>query len=318
MRASTWIGVLLALLASLLLARLTDLRHALSLLPALGLSLSWLVLPYVAATTACALPWALLLPRASRPRWLEVISTRFASAAVNVVIPSGLAGEPVRLGAVDPAHRAAAGEALVWDRALYFVASGLFVFIIALGTVTGGRAFTLGAIGAGAAYLLAAGVLAGATRVMALRRLSWRLLAWFGRRRVRPEGQVLALMPTARVAAAGLSLHFLARILLALELWVGAWLLGIDLGFAEWLFVAGAVTLTNVAMPVVPGQVGVQEAALAGALLALGHDPSAGLALGLMVRLRQLVSVPLGLALVAWPLRRDRDRGSTPAALRAR
>jgi uncharacterized membrane protein YbhN (UPF0104 family) len=72
------------------------------------------------------------------------------------------------------------------------------------------------------------------------------------------------------------------------------------------------MALSAAAVPVVPGQIGVQEAALTGALVVLGVPPSTGLALALLLRARQLLFVPVGLALATSALTAHRDDPDAP------
>lgn len=305
-RAYVWkgLGWGLALAATVGLVRQVSIAQAFASVRGVGFAFLWLLLPYALATTLYALPWGLLLGRRSRPSWSAVIGTRFAAAAVNVVLPSGVFGEPVRLRAVPPGRRAQAGEALVWDRAFYLAASGVFAALVARAGACR-QAFGRASWGAALGFVAGAVGLAATLRFEPLRR------------RWRPhEARAASDRPPALpVAFVSVACHFAARLLVAVEVWLGAALLGIHLGLEEWLFAAGAVVLAAAAMPIVPGQLGVQEASLAAAFAAMGHDAAAGLSLGLLLRLRQLVFVPIGLGLA---LRRwrpdDSERASSAPA----
>ena len=269
----------------------TDVVQAAGALHAVGGAFLWLLVPYALATALYAIPWGLLLSTQHRPGWGVVVASRFAAAAVNVVLPSGLFGEPMRLRAVAPASRRLAGEALVWDRALYLVSSALFLLATMWGggARLGGRPFVAAGLASALGYVAVATGLVGASRTQRLRRWTER---WFDRRE-------LAMRPSLPAASGGLAIHFVARLAAAGELWLGAHLLGVTLGAEAWLFVASACVLSAAALPMVPGQVGVQEAALAAAMGVVGAPPEIGLALGLLVRLRQLVFVALGFLLGA-------------------
>ncbi len=290
-----WVWRLLGLSAAALsmawLWHRTDVVQAAGALHAVGGMFLWLLVPYAISTALYAVPWGLLISGPHRPGWGVVVASRFAAAAVNVVLPGGLLGEPVRLRAVAPSARRAAGEALVWDRALYLLASALFLVatLIGGGAQLGGRPFVVAGILSAVGYLSVATGLVGASRAPRLRRWTER---WF-------EPRELALTPTLPTASGGLLLHLVARVAAAGELWLGAHLLGVSLGFESWLFVASACVLSAATLPMVPGQVGVQEAALAASMGVVGAPPEMGLALGLLVRLRQLVFVALGFLLGA-------------------
>jgi len=259
-----------------------------------GAASALVLLPYAAATVLYALPWGLLLAPA-RPAWRHVVATRFVAASVNVVLPGGLFGEPLRLKAVPMDARVRASDALVWDRALYYGASGTYLALAGLaGRAIGGWSLVSAAAGMGAVYWVAALALVGVSRWPALRRRvgdrvarRWPSLVW-----------TPALQPRARRLVAGFALHLAARAVVATEIWIGARVLGLDLTTTQWLLTSAASVLTAAALPMVPGQLGVQEATLTAALSLCGLDASQGLALGLLLRLRQLVFVPLGFALL--------------------
>lgn len=285
-------GALLGVAALVALARLVHVGEALAAMRGLRLSVTVLALPYAAATALAALPWGVLLG-GSRPRWAAVVAGRFAASAVNVVVPTGVVGEPLRLRSVGVSHRARAGEALVWDRALYLAASGAFVATCAL-LAPGGAAYRAAALGATAAYGAVAASLVGVLQVRPLRRIAGERLA----RWLPAAQQAAALRPTWGAGLSGFGLHLAARSLSALEIALAAYLLHAPLSLEAWALAAGALALTGAAFPWVPGQIGVQEAALTGALAAMEFEPTTALAVSLLLRLRQLVFVPLGLALV--------------------
>lgn len=292
----TGAGVLLGALACALLASQAGLLLALGLVSQAGGRAFALLVPYALSTVLYAIPWGLLLDRSVRPRWRAIVGSRFAASAVNVVVPSGLVGEPVRLRAVADRARAQAGEALVWDRALYLGASALFMLfaLAGSGSLVADRIEGLAALAAAGAYVAIGAGLVLVARFAPARRAIERAL---GR-----NLPVQAARPSGSIALAGLSIHFAGRLLHASEIWVAAWALGIPLGLAPWLLAAGAVFFTAAALPIVPAQVGVQEVALAGALATAGIDASGALAIALLLRLRQLAFVPLGFALAASPV----------------
>ncbi len=289
------VGLAAGLLAFVWLASRAGFSRALETAKGAGPGLLLLVVPYALATALYSIPWGLLVPRAHRPRWSAVVATRFAAAAVNVILPSGFFGEPVRLRAVAPDGRVQAGEALIWDRALYLGASGAFLALAGMGGhAIGGAAFWAATLVALAGYLAGGASLVGLTRIGALRQWLARKLGRFFPQLTHPPPE---LRPSWPRATGSLALHLCARLAIAGEVWLGALLLGVHLSFVAWFFAAGAMALSAAALPLVPGQIGVQEAALTGALMMTGIAPSTGLALGLLLRARQLVFVPVGLLL---------------------
>jgi uncharacterized membrane protein YbhN (UPF0104 family) len=252
-----------------------------------------LALPYTVATGLYAWPWALLLPPGIRPPWGAVVRGRFVSAAINVVLPTGLLGEPARLRSIPPAGWGLAGEALVWDRALYQAACATFLFAMALVAERAGlRAVGVAAVLAAVVALVWALGMLGTTRVPWVRRLAARALD-----HTTAGEPGLRLRPPLSVLAVGFLLHVAGRVVVALEVWLGAAVLGQSLGLEAGVLASGAIVLTSMALPIVPGQLGVQEVALAAAMIAAGHTPETGVAIAILIRIRQLVFVPLGLLL---------------------
>lgn len=99
---------------------------------------------------------------------------------------------------------------------------------------------------------------------------------------------------SGRLIAAGL-LHFLGRIMGAVEVWLILQVLEIPLGFVDAVFIAAMVTVVNTIFFLMPGQWGVSEGAHALLLQSLGFHPGLGLSIGIIRRLRRLVFVGLGL-----------------------
>jgi uncharacterized membrane protein YbhN (UPF0104 family) len=263
--------------------------------------MTWLIVPYAASMAIGALPWAWLLPANLRPSWEAIVSGRFAATSLNTVLPAGLAGEPVRLRSIPSGSRWIAGEALVTDRGLYLIGNAAFIATTSLlgAHAGGGVTFAAAAIST-AVGLTAVGItLLGAVHVPPLRRLLQRFVPQHIR-----EGQLAAEQrPRAPLPLMVVCLvtHYLSRIASSFEVWIGAWLVGVSLTFDGWMLVAGALAVSGT-LPLTPGALGVQEAAVAAAFASAGADPAAGLAFALMLRLRQLLFIPLGLGLAGSPL----------------
>jgi hypothetical protein len=173
------LGLLLGAASLMLLAWKTGPTAVVAALAKVGPAAVLLLIPYTLATMLYAVPWGLLITKAHRPRWIAIVGSRFAAAAVNVVLPSGLFGEPVRLRSVAPDLRGFAGEALVWDRALYMGASAGFIALAALGAlgVRDGAAYVAAAGAAVAGYLVAGASLVGITQIGLFRRFFGRHIA---------------------------------------------------------------------------------------------------------------------------------------------
>lgn len=283
-------------------------EEAFPLLLNVGPSVVWLLVPYGLATAMWAVPWPLLLDPRVRPGWVPAVFGRFAASALNALLPSGVAGEPLRLRSIPVGARGDAGEAILWDRALFMVATGLYVGATALLLmVTEYRpapAIFVMLVAACLGHVLLGLAFVGVTRVRFLR-------TWAARLFRHQPGNGGVFRPTVRAMWMGLLIHFVGRWVNAAEVWVAAWLLGVPLSFDGWVLVAAAVSLAATVFPFVPGQVGVQEATISGAVAAVGMPPSAGLAISLLVRVRQLVYVPAGMFLASSPwLKSTHPQGS--------
>jgi 1L-myo-inositol 1-phosphate cytidylyltransferase len=102
----------------------------------------------------------------------------------------------------------------------------------------------------------------------------------------------------ARTAAAT-ALHFAARVLGAVEVYLVMAVLGAPLSPVQALFLSAGVTIINTAFFIVPGQVGVQESAHMLVLQLLGFPAALGLSLGVIRRVRKLATSAVGLVLYA-------------------
>lgn len=102
----------------------------------------------------------------------------------------------------------------------------------------------------------------------------------------------------ARTAAAT-ALHFAARCLGAVEVYLVMAVLGAPLSVVQSLFLSAGVTIINTAFFIVPGQFGVQESAHMLVLQLLGATAALGLSLGVIRRVRKLATSAVGLVLYA-------------------
>jgi len=98
---------------------------------------------------------------------------------------------------------------------------------------------------------------------------------------------------------AATALHFAARVLGVVEVFVIMNVLGAGLSAIQALFTSTGVTLINTAFFLVPGQFGIQESAHVVALQSLGFSAALGLSLGIIRRIRKLATVTVGLILYA-------------------
>lgn len=98
---------------------------------------------------------------------------------------------------------------------------------------------------------------------------------------------------------AALGLHYGGRLLGAVEVLVILAVLGTPISALQSLFMSAGVTIINTAFFLVPGQFGVMESAHVLVLRSLGFSAALGLSLGIIRRVRKLITTAAGLALYA-------------------
>jgi uncharacterized membrane protein YbhN (UPF0104 family) len=128
-----------------------------------------------------------------------------------------------------------------------------------------------------------------------------------GRFVAKREGQIKGLDDNLRLVYTNLSprtiaaaaLHFFARSLGVVEIYVILRVLGSQVSFIQAFFTATGVTIINTAFFVVPGHFGVMESAHVVILQSLGFSAALGLSLGVIRRIRKLITITVGLVLLA-------------------
>lgn len=290
----------------------------LSTLLSVGPRLSWLIAAYLLSTTVMALPWRLLLPSSARPSLPGTVASRFAASGLNAVLPFVGAGEASRLLWLPPLARAAGGAALIADRLTFAVAS--LIVLVAAGAATwfleqppaglrlavGVAAVVFAVLLAGAAWTARQGRVASVVGRLIQRSLN-RL-----RRRVPTADdtgapgvgasvdahlQRLFAQP-GRLAVATL-IHVAARALAVGEIYLALRALDVAVLPAEVMVLAAVPVALALVGAVVPGQVGLVEGTQAAVAGALGLGASAGLAVVLLQRARQVLFLPVTAALLA-------------------
>ena len=271
----------------------------------------WMLGAYLAANVAYAAPLGLVLPRPLRPSPLGLLASRLAAVAVNASTPFlGVGGEPARLLWMAPGRREAGVTALVIDRSAFLAGSALFLVGGALASLR----IALPRTAKVAIVSLAALAMALVLALLALQRRGGvatpvaRLLGLVLRRRraallehaaaIDAQVRALHLARPERLAAA-VALHLVGRLLGALEVLAGARLLGMGVGLEGAYVLAAVPVVVDLVFSMVPSQIGIYEGTNALLASALGVDPAAGVALAFLQRLRQLVFVTLGFALLA-------------------
>jgi len=166
-----------------------------------------------------------------------------------------------------------------------------------------GNAWALAGMAAGIVLAAGAGVW-----------LWWRLGGRHSRlaRRLREEGTLMRheLARQRGGMPASILLHFLAWFAGGVQLWMAAAAMGLELGFWPALAIDAVAYAARGILFFVPAGLVLQEAGLVGAGLAFGVPAADALALGLVLRLRDVV---FGAALVIWPVMELRLRGAKRA-----
>ncbi len=98
---------------------------------------------------------------------------------------------------------------------------------------------------------------------------------------------------------ASIVLHFIAWLMGGVQVWLAALALGYDIGLFEAIAIESAAYAGRAVLFFIPAGLVAQEAGLVAAGLLFGLSPAQSLALGLAMRVRDLV---FGLPLLAWPL----------------
>lgn len=102
-----------------------------------------------------------------------------------------------------------------------------------------------------------------------------------------------------KTAAAAVGLHFVARLLGTVEVCLIMKILGAAVTVPQALFTSTGVTLVNTVFFIMPGQFGVTESAHILMLRSLGFSAAIGLSLGVIRRIRKLITTAVGLVLYA-------------------
>lgn len=274
--------------------------------PGIALLCAWHLLPMLLDTLA----WRTLLPPEPPLPLRRLLLMRWLGESVNALLPVLQVGGDLlraRLSARAGVPGGAAAAAIVVDLTLSVATLGLFLLAsLPLALVRmdelplgGPAAVLLGAGLAGLAGFIAlqrTGGLARLLRALASRLGSpaWRALA----SAADPFDAALARLYRDRRALWRSSVLALAAwVLGAGEVWLALTLLGYQPSLLDALLLECLVQAVRNAAFMVPGALGVQEAALLLAAPAFGLPAEAGFALALLRRLRELL---LGLPGLAW------------------
>ncbi len=157
-----------------------------------------------------------------------------------------------------------------------------------------------------------AAAIAGVAGGLALLWAGWRRFGGRSRLSIRIGDEWRKLAAEARQQKSGLPLsillHFLAWVLGGLQIWMAAQVLGFELSLFEAVALESAAYAGRAIFFFIPAGLVTQEAGLVAAGLVFGLAPAQSLTLGLVLRLRDVVT---GAALLLWPLMEWRSRISS-------
>jgi putative membrane protein len=311
-------------LAGVLFARENVARIALLVagaIPGLLLAASFHVVPMIANARA----WQHLFAARPRPRMRVLTHAVWIRESVNGVLPVARIGGEIAAYRIlrHVASRADAAASLAADVALSVLSQSAFALLGVAMLIDAGRT---GAIGAELVTGVAAMIVLGAAFVLAQRMGALAGIAAFvdrvaggrlGKAKARSLGIDQALRSVharRRDVAACLAWQLAAWLLGAGEIWLALYFLGEHAGLHEAIAIEALIQAISSAAFVVPGALGVQEAAFMLIGGALGLDATTSLALAAARRLRDVVIFIPGL--VAWH-RAEMRRHAISAARRS-
>ena len=278
---------------------------------ALGSGVFLLPLIYAPHYFGAAGSWSLNFPGGRRPPFSKILRTIWVGIAVETLMPlGGLAAEVVKARLLIRAGTRAADAAslAVVDMTVQIV---VLIFWALLGfsalIVTGPNETLFWPITSGAAFL----ALAMGTMLYAQYAGLFGKLAQFGARTLRSErwhdllSNAHHLDRTIRTiyarpmrVAAACAIRCTTRGLMAVEIWVAAWLMDHPITASDAVMFIGIICTLRAAAFVVPGGWGLQEGAYVVLGRMVGLEPDIALALSLATRARELMTgVP---ALIVW------------------
>jgi len=277
-------------------------------LEALGAGVLLLPLIYAPHYLGAAGSWSLNFPQGRRPEFPKILRAIWIGIAVETLMPlGGLAAEVVKARLLIRAgtRPADAASLAVVDMTVQIV---VLIFWALLGftalVITGPQETLFWPIVLGGSFLvLAAGSMVYAQYNLAqfgsrmLRSERWRGLADNAQHLDRTIRSIYAR--TWRVAAA-CAIRCATRGLMAVEIWVAAWLMHNPITASDAVMFIGIICTLRAAAFVVPGGWGLQEGAYVVLGQMIGLEPEIALALSLASRARELMTgVP---ALLTWQL----------------
>ena len=295
----------------------------------------WLFVPIVllyGVVCACNAGawWLSMADERSHPPFWRTYAITVAGFSLNFMTPMvNVGGEPFKIAAVAPwlGLRRAAGSVVIYQMVHTLGMLLSFITAVVLGAlllppypaILASLALAFVVLAA-LVWLLLTGHRHGGLE---------RLLDWLHRvplldraaRRLEPKRASLAQMdeqitefyhrrPQRFVQA--LALEYLSRSIFMIEYVLIAWGVGLKLGYAQAYVIGGLTSLIQNVIFVVPFEVGTKEGSLYVVFQLLGLDPALGVYTAIVSRLRDLVWIGGGLALVWFSGRRAQERAAAP------
>jgi len=274
--------------------------------------------------------WLSMADEPSRPPFWRAYAITVAGFSLNFVTPMiNVGGEPFKIAAVAPwlGLRRAAGSVVLYQMLHTLGMLLSFLTAVVLGALLLPPYAAMRASLALAFVVLAALVLLLLTghRHGGLERLLDLLhripLVDRLARRLEPKRATLAQMDEQitefyhrrpRRFVQALALEYLSRSIFMLEYVLIAMGVGLNITFAQAYVIGGLTSLVQNAIFVVPFEVGTKEGSLYLVFQLLGLDPALGVYTAIVSRLRDLVWIGCGLALVWISGRRAQQRAPAP------
>ncbi len=311
MRVAAYIALVVGLAAAIALIAWRGIDTVAAVVAPLGAGILLLPLIYVPHIFGASTSWSLIFPAGQRPSFPVMLRTIWIGIAVETLLPlAGLAAEIVKArlmirAGVRPIE---AGSVALVDMTVQLVTLVVWGVIGVAALVDSGTQDTLFWPAVGGAcflglfvvlFLLAqhAGLL-GAFARRAARRLSSERWRGISDGVVEIERTIRSIYDRPwRILFAG-TVRCCTRSVMAVELWVAAWMMGHPIAPGDALMFIGVVGTIRAIAFILPGGWGLQEASYMLLGQVVGVSPDVALALSLASRARELI---LGLpALLVW------------------
>ena len=317
MRAAAWLAILIGLGVVALLVAWQGADRVAGHFGSADWAIFLVVLFALPELCLSGASWRCLFPREERPSVRNVLAAMWFGSSVNLLLPvATIGGEVVKARVLlQRGLRAALAVASVFvDKAVQAISILAWTLVglafLLLREPPGDLVFTV-VLGAALLLLGIAGFIAlqqarpfgfMIRRALALGRSErWQSLVDDASGL---DESIRALYRRRGGLALASAIRLIARIVLAGEVWLAAWLMGIPVGFAEAVILKSLGMALRSAAFVVPGGIGLQEGAYVALGLIIGLPPDATLSLSLAGRLRELVFAVPGLFL--WQLSEGR------------